>query len=274
MYKSNLYQNMSSRKLQDSVKKIIAHKQKYHCSVCNELLPPSYQVDHIIPHSISNDDSEDNLQALCPNCHSLKTQRENLRIYQYKKLREKCPEDSKLCWFCIEVHEINEEHTCSKQVKNIEKCLQKQKAILTSFEEVCNKYKYTKHDIANTNDREDEGENKCENKEDILKVRIVLNMNENENYGYVYVKDNFVCKIKSDKIYPEDVADCIFIATRTKKDSKKYTSIDISVESNVENDNEEYENEKNECLEYLIDNLENLLPERIFKNMDDITWMV
>jgi len=258
-----------SRKLQDSVKKIIAHKQKYHCSMCNELLPPSYQVDHIIPHSISNDDTEDNLQALCPNCHSLKTQRENLRIYQYKKLREKCPEDSKLCWFCIEVYEIVEEHHCSKQVKNIEKCLQKQKAILTSFEEVCNKYKYTKPEVD-----KNENQNDGETGEDILKVRIVLNINEKENYGYVYVKDNFVCKIKSEKIYPEDVAECVFIATRTKKDSKKYTSIDISIESNVENENDEYENEKNECLEYLIKNLENLLPERIFKTMDDITWII
>ena len=59
-----------SRKLRDSIKKIIAHKQKYTCAICLELLPPSFQVDHIIPHSISNDDSEENLQALCPNCHS------------------------------------------------------------------------------------------------------------------------------------------------------------------------------------------------------------
>lgn len=257
---------MSSRKLQDSMKKIIAHKQKYHCAVCEELLPPSYQVDHIIPHSISNDDSEDNLQALCANCHSLKTQRENLRIYQYKKLLEKCPEDYNLCWFCIEAYENNVEHTCSKNVKNIEKCLQKQKAILTSFEEVCGKYKYTKHaDVKYVKEEEED---------DVLKIRIVLHANEQEKYGYVYVKDNFVCKIKSDQIYPEDVAECIFIATRTKKDSKKYKNIDISIESNMENENEEYENEKNECLEYLIDNLENLLPERIFKSMDDITWMI
>ena len=61
-----------SRKLTESFKKIIAHKQQYKCLKCDKLLPPSFQIDHIIPFSISKDDSEQNLQALCPNCHSLK----------------------------------------------------------------------------------------------------------------------------------------------------------------------------------------------------------
>lgn len=32
-----------------------------------------YQIDHIIPFHVTHDDSEANLQALCPGCHALKT---------------------------------------------------------------------------------------------------------------------------------------------------------------------------------------------------------
>ena len=63
------------RKLSESVKKEVAHRQNYICCKCGQILPPTYQTDHIIPHSISNDDSFENLQALCPNCHSVKTKR-------------------------------------------------------------------------------------------------------------------------------------------------------------------------------------------------------
>jgi len=271
-----------SRKLRDSVKKIIAHKQKYTCAMCFELLPPSFQVDHIIPHSISNDDSEENLQALCPNCHSLKTQRENLRIYQYKKLREECPTDYVLCWFCIETYQnINEqEHKsiCSRQLKNIEQSLKKQKEIISSCEEVLNKYKYVSRDkiedlsgkIENININEkkvDEDSN-----DETLKIKIILS----DDSSYVYVKENFVCKIKSTDIFPDDIAECVFIATRTKKDSNKYSSVDISIETSI-NECERVEKSeevcREDCVDFLIDSLQDLLPERIFKKGVDITWI-
>ena len=287
--------NNMSRKLRDSVKKIIAHKQKYNCAMCFELLPPSFQVDHIIPHSISNDDSEENLQALCPNCHSLKTQRENLRIYQYKKLREECPEDYVLCWFCIETYQNTQEKehksVCSRQVKNIEQSLKKQKEIISSCEEVLNKYKYVSRskieDLSgkietmnmNINDNDNDNDNDNENKEnknnsndEILKIKIILS----DDSSYVYVKENFVCKIKSTDIFPDDIAECVFIATRTKKDSNKYSCVDISVETNI-NENERIERSeevcREDCIDFLIDSLQDLLPERIFKKGADITWM-
>ena len=271
-----------SRKLRDSVKKIIAHKQKYNCAMCLELLPPSFQTDHIIPHSISNDDSEENLQALCPNCHSLKTQRENLRIYQYKKLREECPPDYVLCWFCIETYQnINEqEHKsiCSRQLKNIEQSLKKQKEIISSCEEVLNKYKYVSRDKIENLSGKIENMNINEKKvvedsnDETLKIKIILS----DDSSYVYVKDNFVCKIKSTDIFPDDIAECVFIATRTKKDSNKYSSVDISVETNI-NEHERIERSeevcREDCVDFLIDSLQDLLPERIFKKGADITWM-
>jgi hypothetical protein len=280
-----------SRKLRDSIKKIIAHKQKYTCAICLELLPPSFQVDHIIPHSISNDDSEENLQALCPNCHSLKTQRENLRIYQYKKLREECPTDYILCWFCIETYQNTKEQEhkmiCSRQLKNIEQSLKKQKEIISSFEEVLNKYKYVSCnkikdlsckietiDINKINNVNINEKKVIENdgSDETLKIKVVFN----NDSSYVYVKDNFVCKIKSNDIFPDDIAECVFMATRTKKDSNKYSCVDISVETNI-NENERVERSeevcREDCVDFLIDSLQDLLPERIFKKGEDIKWM-
>ena len=65
---------MKTRKLKESTKKNIAFRQNYKCLTCDQLLPPSFQIDHIVPFSITNNDDENNLQALCPTCHSLKTQ--------------------------------------------------------------------------------------------------------------------------------------------------------------------------------------------------------
>ena len=76
----------SSRKLKESDKKIIASSQFWKCKICENMLTSSYQIDHIIPFSISQDDSYNNLQALCANCHSYKSQKENNRILQFKKI--------------------------------------------------------------------------------------------------------------------------------------------------------------------------------------------
>ncbi len=35
----------------------------------------SYEIDHIVEHSVSHDDSDSNLQALCKSCHAVKTSR-------------------------------------------------------------------------------------------------------------------------------------------------------------------------------------------------------
>ena len=125
------------RKVSESVKKEVAHRQNYRCYKCDQMLPPTFQTDHIIPHSISNDDSLENLQVLCPNCHSLKTQRENVRIIKFKSLLSKCPENTNLCWFCLESVDDIEDHlkSCSKILKDIKKD-NKPKIQVSSFDEM------------------------------------------------------------------------------------------------------------------------------------------
>ncbi len=75
-----------TRRVSETLKKTVAHRQRYHCAHCRQMLPPSYQVDHIIP--LYTDvygrhteylNSGENLQALCPNCHTVKTQQDLIK---------------------------------------------------------------------------------------------------------------------------------------------------------------------------------------------------
>lgn len=89
------------RKVPESLKKKIAGQQYYKCNnkpgsnlrflenyecplwkylekECKGSFDESgYEIDHIIEYSISQNDNENNLQALCPNCHAIKTKRFN-----------------------------------------------------------------------------------------------------------------------------------------------------------------------------------------------------
>ena len=93
------------RKVTEGQKKIIAGRQQYKCAnspnsnllkLENYICPlwqsennsgcfdeSGYEIDHIIEHTISHDDSLQNLQALCVTCHRVKTKRFN--VTQIKK---------------------------------------------------------------------------------------------------------------------------------------------------------------------------------------------
>jgi 5-methylcytosine-specific restriction endonuclease McrA len=57
----------------------VAYRSKYRCNACNILLPPTFEVDHIKELRNGGEDVFSNLQALCPNCHALKTRANDLR---------------------------------------------------------------------------------------------------------------------------------------------------------------------------------------------------
>tara|TARA_B100001027_G_scaffold207101_1_gene171238 strand:- start:534 stop:1073 length:540 start_codon:yes stop_codon:yes gene_type:complete len=60
----------------------IAYKTKYKCNACSVLLPPTFEIDHIVEIRDGGKDEYDNLQALCPNCHSLKTRANTLKRHK------------------------------------------------------------------------------------------------------------------------------------------------------------------------------------------------
>ena len=72
------------RLLSSADKKRIAARQKYRCAKCHTTFGTVYHVDHITRFSDGGSDRDSNLQALCPNCHSEKTENERHRIKQKK----------------------------------------------------------------------------------------------------------------------------------------------------------------------------------------------
>ena len=61
------------RLLSESRKKTVAYRQRYCCAGCDCLLPPTYEVDHIVPLALGGTNGLTNLQALCVRCHTQKT---------------------------------------------------------------------------------------------------------------------------------------------------------------------------------------------------------
>ena len=69
------------RNVGESLKKMVAANQQWRCGHCKLLLPPSYEIDHIIPLYMGGSNHISNLNALCRNCHGNKTMSDKI-IYQ------------------------------------------------------------------------------------------------------------------------------------------------------------------------------------------------
>jgi hypothetical protein len=233
--------NISKRTLKEATKKVIAFNQNYKCKGCDVILPPSFQIDHIIPFSLSQNDNDDNLQALCPNCHSLKTQRENYRISHFKKMYN----INEHCWFCLEK---NCNQTCSKMIRKIE-FSNTSKREITSFDTMCEKLRYDNGGVE---------ENKA-----ILNIEICL-------YNRCIYVNNVICRMNKDDVTIEDIIDAVFLATRSKQYNSQYNVISIKI---IPPNNYSIE-ELDECVKYV----ENMItvddfPERIFKNDEIIVLL-
>ena len=55
----------------------IAAFQKWKCAMCKKLLPVTAEIDHKLPRHRGGSDKPKNLQALCNNCHALKSRKES-----------------------------------------------------------------------------------------------------------------------------------------------------------------------------------------------------
>lgn len=67
------------RVLSRSLRYELAYRQKYKCKHCNVLLPPDFEVDHIVALEDGGQDIASNLQCLCVPCHKNKTRLNRLR---------------------------------------------------------------------------------------------------------------------------------------------------------------------------------------------------
>ena len=69
----NNFSNNIKRNLNETTKKVVASNQKWTCNMCYKMLDASYEIDHTIPLYKGGTNNVENLQALCRNCHGLKT---------------------------------------------------------------------------------------------------------------------------------------------------------------------------------------------------------
>lgn len=68
----------------------IACRQSWKCNICQELFKSvAFQIDHITPLHLGGVNVESNLQALCANCHAVKTLREAQELEEAKRTRSK-----------------------------------------------------------------------------------------------------------------------------------------------------------------------------------------
>lgn len=71
------------KKFSPTVWKEVGFRQKWCCNVCEEMLKPTFELDHIISLEDQGPDSIDNLQGLCVECHALKTRDRRLKGTKY-----------------------------------------------------------------------------------------------------------------------------------------------------------------------------------------------
>jgi len=73
----------------------ILERQKYRYAMCGKpLKPKNYHIDHKKPLALGGSNTLRNLQALCPNCHDIKTKKDRERIAKARRKKEKRKGDS------------------------------------------------------------------------------------------------------------------------------------------------------------------------------------
>ena len=241
-----MYQTLY-RKLKESDKRIIASKQSWTCRLCNELLQSTYQIDHIVPFSITHDDSDTNLQALCVSCHARKTQKEANRIPKFRKLSS--IKSRTLCWFCLEelldnVGEIR--HSCSQTLHPI-------------IQSTSTEKDYKKDNKYNNMNELDEYIHV--EREKVLKVKITVK--------YIWVNNYFT---DSKDLSLDHIAEVINVAVKNESNGsgrEKYTRIEF----NITLAEELGEETPDELVDFIHENLPAKLDRSIFKSdAGDITY--
>ena len=69
---------IKKRSVSETKKKFVAANQKWLCGGCNSQLDHTFEIDHKTRLEYGGSNDENNLIALCRNCHGQKTARENM----------------------------------------------------------------------------------------------------------------------------------------------------------------------------------------------------
>lgn len=103
----------TKRSLGEVAKKRTAAAQGWRCAQCQQLLPATFQVDHVVPLAVGGSNDAHNLAALCPGCHAEKTQLEDERVRDFLVAARRCAGTTAApCWNCGTVNSTYFKHHC------------------------------------------------------------------------------------------------------------------------------------------------------------------
>jgi 5-methylcytosine-specific restriction enzyme A len=85
----------------------LACEQQWKCRECEELLPATFEVDHIKPLFSGGTNEMSNLQALCNACHANKSAMERVQFVPVIETTRRCAS-------CDAVHSLYIRHECRK----------------------------------------------------------------------------------------------------------------------------------------------------------------
>lgn len=94
----------------------IAFEQDWRCNCCQEKLHYTFEIDHIIPISCNGVNERNNLQALNPKCHRIKTMNEQKHVKTFIVSNLKAKDYYETCYYCLNDFEIDT-HKCSLNLK-------------------------------------------------------------------------------------------------------------------------------------------------------------
>lgn len=250
----------SNRKLKEADKKIIASSQFWKCKICHNILTSSYQIDHIIPYSVFQDDSYNNLQALCANCHSYKSQKENKRILNFKKLSAILKK--KICWYCIE--EYDEFHICDKILKDVPVTKSKCHIVDNKIENL-NKYIYVENDktqdkIVNNLSKYFKKLSISNIEDSILKIKLLPTV--------IFVNDYYTDFINHKDYTVEKICEAVKVAT--KNSDNIYTEVEIELSGMNPYGEKDI---PDELINHIDTYLHKALPTHLFKKDTDIEYI-
>lgn len=87
----------------DKLRKEIVCNQNGLCNRCCTRLSRLFDIDHIIPFSISFDNSGGNLQALCLQCHGAKTRYEDRAFFSSLQKVQAILPSATVCYTCYQI---------------------------------------------------------------------------------------------------------------------------------------------------------------------------
>lgn len=92
---------MARPAIPEAMKALVLQRSGGRCQGCGAVGLGSsvpFDIDHIVPYAVTGRHDADNLQAICCNCHAMKSRAEVKTIRLYQRLQR--TRSTRMCWHC------------------------------------------------------------------------------------------------------------------------------------------------------------------------------